>query len=56
MILKNGLTHRIMMKEEEKYRYLYKKKKIIALVRDERGGKITTKLATTTPKTYSYKR
>ena len=27
MILKNGLTNRIMMKEEEKYRYLYEKTK-----------------------------
>ena len=46
MMLKNDMTYRIMMKEEEKDHYLYKKiKKVIGLMKKELGGKITTRFA-----------
>ena len=52
-ILKNGLTHGIMMKEEEKNHCLQQRnKKVIGLMKYEKKRKLITKFATTAPKTY----
>ena len=50
-MLKNGLTHRIMMKEEEKDHYLQKRKKSNQHEGRRESGKIITKFTTTKLKT-----
>ena len=51
-ILKNGLTHGIMMKEEEKNHCLQERnKKVIGLMKYEKKRKLITKFATTALKT-----
>ena len=40
MVLKNGLAHQILMKEEEIPLPTGENKKIIGLIKDERGSKI----------------
>lgn len=41
---KNGLTHQIMVKEEEKT-ITCKKNKVTGMMKDKTGGKIVTKIA-----------
>ena len=52
-ILKDGLTHQVMMKVEKSPLPTGKTK--IGLMKDERRGKIITKFVTTTPKINVYR-
>ena len=52
-MLKNGSAHWVIMKEGEKGPYLQEKNKKV--IKDERGGQITTKFATTAPKIFIYR-
>ena len=54
---KNGLTHQIMMKEEEKDQRPFpvgKKQKVVGLMKNKKGCKVFTRSVAVTPKTYSY--
>ena len=54
VMLKNCLTHKILMKEKERPLLVGKNKKVIGLMKDEKYGKIIARFAAAPLKSYFY--